>query len=63
VAADSLSHSFLLAWLETKSEFLDKVKAVVLNDGEVSKQLQLCLANQQTDLHFSVKDEMLYWKK
>jgi len=63
VAANSLSRSFLLAWSETKSDYLDKVKAVVLNDGEVSKQLQLCLANQHTNPHFSVKDELLYWKK
>ncbi|MCI04999.1 transposon TF2-1 polyprotein, partial [Trifolium medium] len=62
IAADSLSRMFLLAWSEPQHLFLDQLRQALPTCPHFGPILQSCVADKTPNNHYSVKDQLLYWK-
>ena len=62
LAADSLSHSFYVAWSQPNFNILSQLRAVLLQDITLKAIMDSCVLNKPSDPHYSVNDQLLYWK-
>ncbi|WVZ24049.1 hypothetical protein V8G54_002593 [Vigna mungo] len=60
VAADSLSRSSMMALSIPKLQLVPELRDV--HDNQLQDILQLCLQNKAQNPHYSVCDQLLYWK-
>nr|KYP46437.1 Transposon Ty3-I Gag-Pol polyprotein [Cajanus cajan] len=62
LAADCLSRSFFMAWSEPKLQIVHVLKEALQADLQLQSIKELCLQNKAPDPHYSVHDQLLYWK-
>ncbi|PNX96484.1 Ty3/gypsy retrotransposon protein [Trifolium pratense] len=62
VAADALSRVMTMAWSEPQYKLLHQIRAALKQDSTLLGIMQKCVQNNATNSHYTVKDELLFWK-